>query len=233
MKVYKDNAEISIMDIKAVIYDVDGTLADSFPAIYQYWKDLCRENNRSFPFKDEFEARDTHSKMHNFTNFFEHIGFNWNLERALIQECYNRTVGHANIPLFAGIDSVINSVADKKILQGIATDGTYEKTHNWLNKFPEFKSKFNSIITLSEQTPAKPDPTMLKNVAKELKVSCKHCIYVGDTKRDMIAARKAGMLPVGVSYGKFENPELLKRHTAFIVQSPAELVDLVKSLLAD
>lgn len=233
MKLYKDNAKTSIMNIKAVIYDFDGTLADSFPAIYQYWQGLCKENNKPFPFRDELHARDVHSKMHNFTDFFKHLGFDWNSDKIIIQECYNKIIGQANIPLFTGIDQVINSVADRKILQGVATDGTYEKTHIWFDRFPEFKSKFDAIITLSEQIPPKPNPTMLKKAAKELKVACKHCIYVGDTARDMITARKAGMFPIGVSYGKFEDADLLKPHTAFIAKTPLELVELIDSLMDD
>ena len=55
MKLYKDNVQMKIMDIRAVIYDVDGTLVDSFSTIFEYWQMLCKENNRPFPFKDEIE----------------------------------------------------------------------------------------------------------------------------------------------------------------------------------
>jgi HAD superfamily hydrolase (TIGR01509 family) len=48
----------------------------------------------------------------------------------------------------------------------------------------------------------KPDPEALLLASKKLGIPPEHCIYIGDDEKDVLAARAAGMTPLGVCWGK-------------------------------
>ncbi|MDX9981106.1 MAG: HAD family hydrolase, partial [Lentisphaeria bacterium] len=52
-------------------------------------------------------------------------------------------------------------------------------------------------------------------------------VYVGDTLGDMREAREAGALPVGVAWGWHDQPRLRLGNPSRIVQTPAELAELI------
>jgi phosphoglycolate phosphatase len=59
-----------------------------------------------------------------------------------------------------------------------------------------------------------------------MSVRPERCLYIGDTRVDMLTGRAAGMHTVGVAWG-FRSVEELREHGAdAIVQTPSELLDL-------
>lgn len=69
----------------------------------------------------------------------------------------------------------------------------------------------------------------LKKVIKKNKIDKKTCYYVGDEVRDIVAASKAGVEPVAVAWG-YQAPEALYRyHPLALVKSPAELLAVFRS----
>jgi HAD superfamily hydrolase (TIGR01509 family) len=81
------------------------------------------------------------------------------------------------------------------------------------------------IVDGSDVPHAKPAPDLLLLAAKELKVSPEHCWYVGDSTWDMMAARAAGMVEVGVAYGVATRSDLL--------EAGATVVTTYRSLLSN
>ena len=81
------------------------------------------------------------------------------------------------------------------------------------------------IVDGSHVRHAKPAPDLLLLAAERLRTSARRCWYVGDATWDMLAARAAGMIGVGVPYGAVGRPALL--------DSGASVVTTFRSLLAD
>lgn len=75
--------------------------------------------------------------------------------------------------------------------------------------------------------PRKPDPTSALAVAKLIDVAPAACTFVGDTDVDMLTATNCGMRPVGVSWGFRPTRELIDAGADAIVDRPAELVDVI------
>ena len=73
---------------------------------------------------------------------------------------------------------------------------------------------------------AKPDPACVFTLTDELGVSPCECALVGDSNVDMITAKNAGLMAVGVSWG-YRSVEILKEAGAdVIVHHPLDLLDL-------
>ena len=73
---------------------------------------------------------------------------------------------------------------------------------------------------------AKPAPDLLLLAADQLKVAPADCWYVGDSTWDMLAARAAGMVRVGVPYGVASKPDLLNAGAQVVTTFTALLSDL-------
>ena len=73
---------------------------------------------------------------------------------------------------------------------------------------------------------AKPAPDLLLLAADQLKVAPADCWYVGDSTWDMLAARAAGMVRVGVPYGVASKSDLLNAGAQVVTTFTALLSDL-------
>jgi phosphoglycolate phosphatase len=76
-------------------------------------------------------------------------------------------------------------------------------------------------------TAPKPVPTSARQVIDEMSVKPERCVYVGDTKVDMLTGKAAGMFTVGVAWGFRSVQELQDNGADAIVDSADELIELV------
>ena len=79
--------------------------------------------------------------------------------------------------------------------------------------------------------PAKPDPYLVGLVAEEMGVSPAECVMVGDSDVDVRTAANAGMTHVGVSWGYRDEAFLRERGAQRIAATPAQLLEIIKNLL--
>ena len=78
--------------------------------------------------------------------------------------------------------------------------------------------------------PLKPDPSRALEIAREYGAAPNEMCFVGDSHIDMQTGRNAGMHTVGVSYG-YKPVEVLRAHGAqYIIDAPADLLELVKNM---
>ena len=83
------------------------------------------------------------------------------------------------------------------------------------------------VIRGQTALPEKPDPAGAFAVAEELGVPFSECAVVGDSDIDMKTGINAGMLPVGVSWGYRSEECLVEAGAEIIVREPRELVSVL------
>lgn len=76
-------------------------------------------------------------------------------------------------------------------------------------------------------TAPKPVPTSAREVIQEMDVQAERCVYVGDTKVDMLTGKAAEMFTVGVSWGFRSVKELQDNGADAIVDSAEELSEFI------
>lgn len=81
------------------------------------------------------------------------------------------------------------------------------------------------IVDGSHVQHAKPEPDLLLLCARQLQVHASKCWYVGDATWDMLAARAAGMIGIGVTYGAASEADL--------IAAGAHLISTFSGLAAD
>ena len=80
------------------------------------------------------------------------------------------------------------------------------------------------IITRDLVRHAKPDPDLFVTAAQRLNVPINHCVVVGDSVWDMLAARRAWALGVGLLSGGYGQQELERAGAYRVYQDPADLL---------
>jgi phosphoglycolate phosphatase-like HAD superfamily hydrolase len=80
------------------------------------------------------------------------------------------------------------------------------------------------VITRNEVLRAKPDPDLFLVAAQRLNVPQPEVIVVGDSVWDLLAARRAGSLGVGVLSGGYGEEELYRAGAYRVYQDPADLL---------
>jgi phosphoglycolate phosphatase len=87
-------------------------------------------------------------------------------------------------------------------------------------------SYFDAVLG-SEAIPKKPDPTLLLQVAEAVGVSASEAWMIGDTDKDVLAARAAGCVDVAVTYGGWTRAEMAALEPSHLLDDFADLADLV------
>ncbi len=83
---------------------------------------------------------------------------------------------------------------------------------------------FMEIWGHKQELPKKPDPTTAFAVAKLLEVAPEACVFIGDTEVDMLTATRAGMTPIGVSWGFRPAAELRAHGAVHVLERPNDLL---------
>jgi 2-phosphoglycolate phosphatase len=214
--------------IRAVLFDLDGTLIDSAPDLGDA-ADKMR-TDRGFPSLPEemyrpmagAGARGMLKVAFGITP--EHADYDAmreeffvNYERAMTVRTY----------VFDGVQEVIESLRQRDLLWGVVTNKMARFTDPLTQAMPLFATA--STIVSGDTTPhAKPHPEPMFEAARRLGLAPELCLYVGDDERDIVAGRAAGMRTVAASYGYLgEKTNIVSWGADLHIDSPVKLLKLL------
>jgi len=180
--------------IRAVLFDVDGVLMDSFEANYTFYNTVYQKMGETFPSREVYREI-VHMSMHNV--------FRSTLPSRAEQAMIIAQDTPRPIHLFIKPDQadVILESLRKKYTLGIVTSRV-EKGIDAYFSFAKNRELFSTVIHHGLYEEPKPSPVPLLLAAKQIGIPCEEIIYVGDTLSDMQAALAAGMQ--FVLYGREE-----------------------------
>ncbi|MDP3997895.1 MAG: HAD family hydrolase [Candidatus Andersenbacteria bacterium] len=177
--------------IKAILFDVDGVLIDSFEANLRFFQDLMNKVGYPPPTRDQFHdifAMNLVDAIKTLTksNSEEEIQRIWHTGK-------NREVNYhtelINIP--NELEIALKQLS-KDFLLGIVTSRVRENIYE-APSLKELKHYFKIAVGYQDTNNHKPDPDPLLFAAKKLKIKPEECIYIGDTSNDLQAGHAANM----------------------------------------
>jgi HAD superfamily hydrolase (TIGR01509 family) len=179
-------------DIKAVIFDVDGTLVDSM----WIWKqvDIDFLGRRGIPLPPRLQS-DIEGMSYsetaiyfkarfNLTETLEEIKAEWN---DMAEDFYKR-----RIKLKSGVKEFLQLLHGKGLVLGIATSNSRELVDHMLENHG-IGQYFSNIRTSCEVEKGKPHPDVYLKVAEDMGIDPGHCLVFEDTLAGVMAAKAAGM----------------------------------------
>ena len=130
---------------------------------------------------------------------------------------------------FQGVPELIGQLLDRGLAWGVVTNKSMRFARPLTRAIKLFETA--SAVVGGDSTPhAKPHPAPLLEAARLMGMEPGHCIYVGDDERDVAAGNAAGMATVAATYGYLGgNANCMLWGADAHVSDPLDLLSLLKS----
>lgn len=216
--------------IKAVIFDLDGTLVNSL-------EDLAISTNYAlnlfgFPTHetDKYkyfigdgmqkliervlpeDNRDSETKTKVFDAFINYYSKHY----------LDKTVA------YDGIHNVLETLKQDGIKIAVVSNKADKMAKIVVEKI--FANIFDFVVGKRDGYPTKPDPKLTLEVIDILGVNPQECAFVGDSGMDMAAAKNSGCLAVGVLWGFRESQELQENGADYLLEKTLDIPELIRKL---
>jgi HAD superfamily hydrolase (TIGR01549 family) len=191
-----------MIPLRAVIYDWDGTLADSAEASYRCYVRVFGQHGIAFD-RARFQA--TYSP--DWYETYRAVG----LAEALWEDADARWLAEYAAEegqLLAGAREILARVEQEGVRQGLVTSGSRERVARDIVALG-VDSFFGVVVCGEDARHRKPHPEPLLLALDRLGVDPAEAAYVGDSPEDVAMARAAGVFFVGIP-GGFPNREALE-----------------------
>src|SRR5690554_2190584 len=190
------------MSIKAVLFDLDGTLLDTAKDFYAIVQTMRAE--RQLPplvHEERFRQQVSRGALAMVA-----YAFNLNMENPQLEPLRDEFLAHYEIRFaeftkpFTGVLEQLNFLDQVGIRWGVATNKPLRFAAP-LMKALGLSARCAVLLCPDHVEKSKPAPDMLLAASKQLAFHPRQIIYVGDDQRDIEAGRAAGMRTIAVRYG--------------------------------
>ena len=212
---------------KAVLFDLDGTLLDTLEDIALAMNDVLKQFGYPIHPIDDYR-------------YYVGNGIDVLVQRTLpagkkddstIKQCaakMRQVYGAGwsnNTHLYDGVSELLIGLQSfhlrMAILSNKPDDFTQKMVAHYLSRW-----KFDMVMGAREDLPKKPESDGALFISEKLQLLPEQFLYIGDTNTDMITASRAGMYPVGATWGFRTREELLANGAKTIVDHPCEVISL-------
>jgi HAD superfamily hydrolase (TIGR01509 family) len=212
------------LDSLALLFDLDGTLVDS---VYQHvlaWREATQAAGIELP----------------VWRIHRQIGMSGGLMLSALSRETGRPVSkkdaeriqrvHSEVyakqapslRVLPGAQELLDTLATHGVPHAIATSGRLLNAKHAL-KLLKLHDQM-PVVTRDDVRFAKPDPDLFLAAGRRLKMPMSRCVIVGDSVWDLLAARRAFALSVGLLSGGYGREELERAGAYRVYQDPAELL---------
>ncbi len=216
--------------IKAVIFDLDGTLVDSL-------QDLCDSTNcvlERYGFPAHEKEKYKYFVGNGIPKLIERVIPKEKLNEDIHKAVLNDFMAHYRIHYldetrpYDGIVACLEELREKGIKLAVVSNKADEMANRVVGKL--FSGEFSQVVGKKEGFPLKPDPTLTLEIIRNLDVSPSECAFFGDSGMDMATAKNAGCLAVGVLWGFRGKDELLENGADYTLNNPNEIAPFILGL---
>lgn len=211
--------------IKAVIFDLDGTLVDSM----WMWRDIDIEflASKNIPFEEDLQEKIEGMSFTETAIFFreyfhltetvEELKSIWN-DMAMEKYRYE-------VPLKNGVVEFLEYLKKNDIKMGIATSNSKELVEA-VNMAHHLDNYISCFVTACSVNKGKPAPDVYLEAARRLQVEPEYCLVFEDIVKGMEAGKNAGMKVCGVedAYSAWQREEK-KKSCDYYIRSYLEIFD--------
>lgn len=217
-----------LSNVKAVIFDLDGTLIDSM----WLWKAIDIEYLARYDLELPDNLQLEIEGM-SFTETAEYFKKRFNLEDEVedIKKVWNEMAGEyylTKVTLKDRVKDFLEFLKGNKVKIGIATSNSKELVNIIIKRF-ELTDYFHTIRTSCEVEKGKPSPDIYLKVADDLKVTPETCLVFEDVPNGILAGKAAGMKVCAV-YDDFSKNVIaeIKQISDYFIESFEEVIDMIE-----
>lgn len=219
--------------IKAVLFDLDGTLIDTAADFVRIIQAMCREQNRPIVDAAAIRSQVSEGGRAMVKLVFPELDVDdpilWQHRQDFLDR-YGADIA-VDTTLFAGMDTLLQQLEQRAIPWGIVTNKP-----RWLSeallKALALTERCQVLVCPEDVQHTKPDPEPMFLAAKQLDIAAKDIIYIGDHPRDIDAGKAANMPTVLAAYGYLppdRAADLASWQADYIVEDVEALTQLILS----
>lgn len=203
-------------NVKAVIFDLDGTLIDTEKIYRQIWPEAMRQLGYEFGDERYLEMRSL-GRPFAPARFREWYGENFDYDgaRKVRKVLFDDYIAKNGIQRKQGAIELVKHLKDKGIITAIATATDPERSAQYM-RMTGLEGLFDRVISATMVDEGKPSPKVYKYACEELGLSTDECIAVEDAPNGVISAYRAGLRVIMVPDQSEPTDELLKMVTACV-----------------
>ena len=211
--------------IKAIIFDIDGTLVDSVDRHAEAWVKAFQEHGHDLPFEkvreqigkdsdflvsDLLPAKEAEKLQSDLTDYHDEYYQNNLLEK---------------VKPFPKVKELFEAIKADDLKIVLATSAKKEMLEHY-KKLLDIENLVDGATSTDDVDQSKPEPEIFKAALDKLSgISPEEVIVVGDSPYDAISAGKVPIRTIGVLCGGFERDILSEAGCLAIYHDPADLLD--------
>ncbi len=179
--------------IKAVIFDMDGVLADTQPLHFEV--DLLTLKklgiDATLEIVEKYAGMTNHDRWTKYKKDFfirnpidEIVFYHTEILKNLMNEC--------DLDAIDGIPQLIQKIKSEKLKVAVASSSSYDFIYRLLEKI-QLKNCFDEIVSGEDMKRGKPFPDIFIKTSEALEVAPEECIVIEDSGNGVLAAKAANM----------------------------------------
>ena len=221
--------------MKAVLFDLDGTLIDTAADFIRIIQQMCREEGRPLVAPEMIRTQVSEGARAMVKLVYPELQLEdpvFLQHRQRFLDMYGADIA-VDTDLFDGMYPLLEQLEAQDIPWGIVTNKP-----RWLSeallKALNLTERCAVLVCPEDVTRTKPDPEPMYLAAKQLNLAAEDCIYVGDHPRDIDAGRHSQMPTILAAYGYLPlqyKDDLNAWQADHIVHTVAELHQLIQTLV--
>ncbi|MBE7037640.1 MAG: HAD family hydrolase [Ruminococcaceae bacterium] len=218
---------------KAMVFDLDGTIADTISTIHYYGNRAMKKFNLSEIDKERYKYL--------VGKGYENLVKGMLVEKnAYTDELFNEMKEYYHddyetdslylSKVYDGIFELISFLKENNFKIAVLSNKPYGAVNDVINHFFE-EGTFDMCVGhgLFGKT-LKPDPQNLLAILDKMGIKKEECVYVGDTNVDVKTGLNANVFTVGALWGFRTYDELKEAGAHFIAEKPTDIINLIKEM---
>lgn len=214
------------MAIKAVIFDLDGTLVDTLADIADACNHILGQEGlptHSLEAYRQFVGGGARALVERALPDSARADLDRVLERFRTHYLAHLVVKSAPYP---GIDALLRGLSGRQLPLAILSNKPHAMVAQMAERFFS-QTSFVAIQGQVPEIPKKPDPTSVLSIARTMALAPAEIAYVGDSDVDITTAHAAAMRAIGVEWGFRGRTELEQCGAEHVLARPEELLQLL------
>lgn len=221
--------------MKAVLFDLDGTLIDTAADFIRIIQDMCRDKQCDVVAADLIRTQVSEGARAMVKLVYPELDVEdpvFLAHRQRFLDVYGDDIA-VETDLFDGMYPLLEALESQNIPWGIVTNKP-----RWLSeallKALNLTERCAVLVCPEDVSKTKPDPEPMYLAAKQIQIQPEDCIYVGDHPRDIDAGRHAHMYTILAAYGYLplqHKDDLTAWQADCIVNTVAELQQVIHQLV--
>lgn len=217
-----------LTDFKAVLFDVDGTLVNTLPALIKGLGDAYEHFNGTRPSDEQVKALIGWPLREQMKVFRDTPPSDAELQQMVDYtiDCFEANKDSETE--FSGALQALRAVISRGHKTALVTSKSKREVEAFAHRY-SWAQTVDTIVCSSDVKNPKPDPESALLACERLGVTPDESVFIGDSVYDMLCAKGAGMKTVAVTYGSGTREALHAEMPDLVLDTPEELLGWVQS----